>query len=198
MEKATLRLIVEGNTHTFTVPVGESLISINGYDVLVGLKGESLRVHENASPSSPSIVMSAKGIVVLQRSQCKQCGSLYYEHFSDCRELVLMREKHICFGCAHWHNIVEKHSNNPLWWRIDGRSYIPKKTLLPEEKAVSQRHSGPFKGFAGREFFIKTNNGAIYRTDDLWGQGVIPDWLSEQFPDNAEFVGKEEYWALQQ
>jgi len=197
MEQATLRLIVGEIPHTLTVPAGESLINVNGHDILVELKGKSLRVHESASSSSQSIVMNAKGIVELERSQCKQCGSLYYEHYSDCRELTLMRGKHICFGCAFWHNMVEKHGNDPLWWRVNGRSYIPKKTLLPDEKAVSQRHGGPFKGFAGREFFVKINDGAIHRTDDLWGQGTIPDWLSGQFPDNAEFIGREEYWALQ-
>lgn len=196
MKQAILHLIVEGTTHTFTVPVGESLVGVNEHDVLVELKGKSLRVHTGASPNSPSMVINAEGIAELERKQCSQCGSLYAENYSECRELRLMQEKHICFKCAFWLSLIERHKDNPLWWRIGGKSYIPKKTLLPDEKAISQRRGEPFKGFGGREFCVETAEGAIYRTDDLWQQGTIPEWLSGQYPDNAEFISREEYWSI--
>jgi hypothetical protein len=44
------------------------------------------------------------------------------------------------------------------------------------------------KGYNGREFIIKKNDGQVIRTDNLFCQGKIPESFRELMPDSAKFL----------
>lgn len=52
----------------------------------------------------------------------------------------------------------------------------------------TQRGPACFRGFGGRKFTIKKNDGAIITTANLSSNGAVPDKYREMLPDNAEFV----------
>lgn len=129
--------------------------------------------------------------------KCNQCGT---ENYSigylpgDIKRLMDLAK--VCFTCAFWLDMKRKHKDDPLWCRIDGRSYWPSSVLKPGQLAASQSPRSGFKGFGGREFCIRFHDGRLIRTDNLWTQGEMPDWLREVYPDNAEFIKHEEYYAI--
>jgi len=121
---------------------------------------------------------------------CTICGRRYTEHFLACPELAVMKREHVCFTCAFWKVWVRCNTGDPSWLRIGGVSYYVTSTLQPGERA--EYHPG--KGFGGQEFFIETDGDRLIRTDNLWCQGNMPEWIREDYPDNARFITHEEYW----
>jgi hypothetical protein len=183
----TLKLNVEGKLHEFIITEEETLVNVNGYDVLVQCRENGVDVHENSNRYSASqYINNGKELV---RFQCRPCGALYHLNYSKGKRLELMVERRICFTCSFWYNLIERQKNNNLWWRINGESYVATVVLWPHEKAVSMWG----KGHGGREFCIKANGDSYYRTDNLWHQGTMPEWALAQYPNNAEFISTEEY-----
>lgn len=85
-----------------------------------------------------------------------------------------------CFTCDFWEKRLIDDAEYPehTVCIIDGAHYI-----IEDENDTSC-----FRGFAGRKFIIKFNDGTIVTTTNLWYQGVIPENFKDKFPNNAEFV----------
>ena len=43
-------------------------------------------------------------------------------------------------------------------------------------------------GYGGRHFTIRTSNGEVIETNNLWCNGTVPPEFKDQLPDNATFV----------
>lgn len=117
-----------------------------------------------------------------QKKVCVYCGKEdYNEGYPPGDTLDVIKERGVCAGCAFWILIAEK---NPLWCRIGGVSYTPEAILKEDQEA----RQGQGRGFGGAEFHVEMDDGTKFRTDDLWCQGAMPDWIRDMYPDNARFT----------
>jgi len=82
-----------------------------------------------------------------------------------------------CFGIDFWNDWVEK-KDDPRVARIDGTHYY----------IGNENEKGSFRGFGGRKFKIRFNDGREVITTNLWHQGEISNDFKEKLPDNAVFV----------
>lgn len=76
--------------------------------------------------------------------------------------------------------------DHPASVRVGGGQYF----VHPEDSTF------PFRGFGGAEFCIKFGDGRLVRSTNLWFSGKVPEAYRGQLPDNAEFVGKDEFRRL--
>lgn len=81
-----------------------------------------------------------------------------------------------CYRIDFWNDYVLKVDDKRIA-RIDGNHYF----IEPDS------NSSDFKGFGGREFTIKFNDGRTVTTKNLWHQGTIPEDFKKRLPDNAVF-----------
>jgi hypothetical protein len=116
---------------------------------------------------------------------CKICGSPIdaENYISDVREAMLKHQ--MCFSCNFWRNRLEEDATLPphTWCMINGTHYI-----VGNEDSKSY-----FRGFGGREFHIKFNDGTIVTTTNLWCQGEPEGYWRKKFPDNAVFLNGEQW-----
>lgn len=119
-------------------------------------------------------------------NKCPKCGGKKEspDDYMSCEEKTIMANQGVCFSCAFWLVHIHNWWNDPNWVRIDGTSYYPEVIL----KEGQRESSHGYKGFGGRLFRIRFSDGRTIRTDNLWHQGTMPEWVQKQFPDNAEFV----------
>lgn len=111
---------------------------------------------------------------------CKICGKTantdhFYEEYA--KEL---EQTQMCHTCRHWQeqNRMDREVRGPHGFAIiDAVHYV----LGPANTN--------FKGFGGRNFIIRFNDGHIAACDNLWCQGDIPEghWR-DLMPDNATFI----------
>jgi hypothetical protein len=83
-----------------------------------------------------------------------------------------------CFTCSFWLkkiNLPEEDEARRVI--VDGQHY-----------RLGSVHSGPFRGFGGREFTVLFHDGRVVETSCLWHQGEIPEEFRKWLPDNAIFV----------
>lgn len=112
--------------------------------------------------------------------KCKICGKEENPaNWINEGELV----KHqMCFTCNFWREKLElnKERGEHKWAMINGAHYY----LHPHVDS-------DFKGFGGRKFRIRFNDGFEIECDNLWHQGEPehPYW-KDQFPNNAIFVNE--------
>lgn len=107
---------------------------------------------------------------------CKICGKkqnlkLYAESFSK-----KLSDKKLCFDCMFWEEVAKDETTII----INGIAY-----RLGEEVA-------PMKGYGGRKFIFRMNNGKIITSTNVWCQGQIPRTHRERLPDNATLVKEKE------
>ena len=118
----------------------------------------------------------------IKKITCCICGkqedaSQWIESMS--RELT---DNQMCFTCNHWRRNHEedKALGEHKWTVVDGGHY----RLLPHTDDY-------FKGFGGRKFKFKFNDGVTVECDNVWFQGDIkdahPHWR-EVMPDNAIII----------
>ena len=110
--------------------------------------------------------------------KCKICGKEEdVSHWTNTDEMI----KHqMCFHCNFWREKkeIDENSDYHTWAMINGTHYY----LNPHTDHY-------FKGFGGRKFRIRFNDGFETVCDNLWCQGEPPEgYWREQFPDNATFV----------
>lgn len=124
---------------------------------------------------------------------CVICGKASQpESYCESSIKRLMRVRKLCFDCAFWTDLAKEHATDPNWFRIGSTSYIAASRLAEGQHA--KRVWG--KGFGGEEFFVQTHEGRLVRTDNLWHQGTMPDWLRKEYPSNARILTAEEYKLL--
>jgi hypothetical protein len=80
----------------------------------------------------------------------------------------------LCISCDFWNQVYEDKDNYIF---INGKSY-----------QVCDEEWNGIRGFGGKEFKIKMNNGSIIKTTNLWTQGRIPKRWKYKLVDNAEFI----------
>jgi hypothetical protein len=95
-----------------------------------------------------------------------------------------MINKNLCFNCLFWEDHIEadKSINKDTFVIVDKGHY-----LINPEKATGMR------GFGGRPFYIKFNDGRKICSTNLWYQGIIPEYFIDRMPNNAIFVNEKEF-----
>jgi hypothetical protein len=106
--------------------------------------------------------------------KCLICGAEESAPYYCNKRMVDAKQ---CFTCNFWDEYAQPEALKKSI-RIAGEHY------MVGEKTKDSR----FNGFGGREFTIKTHEGIVIKTNNLWYQGVIPDYFKSKIPDNAEFV----------
>ena len=111
---------------------------------------------------------------------CKYCGCEEDSERWIPEVKAKIEENEYCMRCYHWSEQMEmdKTERGEHGYAIIGGVHY---VLCP--------HTDTFKGFYGRKFNIKFNDGYETMCDNLWCQGEIPEghWR-EQMPDNAIFI----------
>jgi len=110
--------------------------------------------------------------------KCKKCGEVDNLHYSKEVEEDLMRRE-LCFTCGFWDDIAQTKDYADSV-RIDGTQYH----IGREE----YKYSNEFRGFGGRIFHIKFNDGREITTTNLWCNGTIPENFKDILQDNAIFM----------
>ena len=104
---------------------------------------------------------------------CEICGREFdKKHYSGKFENICGLNN--CFGEKFWRIIVDEKDEHVF---INGGSYF-----------IEDENKGGFRGFDGRKFRIRKNDGTEIVTTNLWYQGQVPDNFKDILPDNAEFV----------
>lgn len=109
--------------------------------------------------------------------RCTECSKQVEQHFSNPVQ-TNMNTRHLCFHCLFWTEYVDL-IDNPTHLRIEHNHYVVGKET---ESVFGGR------GFGGRRFTIKRNDGTLVTTTNLWHQGQIPVHFQERLPDNAVWV----------
>ena len=115
--------------------------------------------------------------------KCKICGKEEdVDHWTNAAE---MTHHQMCFKCNFWREKMELDSKRDkhTWAVINGEHYY-----------LEPHTDGYFKGFGGRKFRIRFNDGFETVCDNLWYQGEVPEgYWREQFPDNATFLPEQKW-----
>lgn len=87
-----------------------------------------------------------------------------------------MEERGLCFSCNFWHRYwLEK--DRPDIVRVKGVHYV-----IGQEDPLFPTF---MRGFGGRKFRFKMNDGRIIESTNVWHQGEIPEKWKDRLPDNA-------------
>ena len=104
---------------------------------------------------------------------CEICGREFdKKHFSGKFENICGLGN--CFHEKFWRIIADEKDEHVF---INGGSYY-----------IEDENKGGIRGFDGRKFRIRKNDGTEIVTTNLWYQGQIPDNFKDILPDNAEFI----------
>lgn len=134
------------------------------------------------SPGFPTLV-ELKETLGITETPCKICGGVVH---TNCQLFGYfdkeVAQRNLCSICNLWYNRLSQ-QNNPNIFIIDGMFY------QDAGPSTNPKHS---LGFAGLRFYIKTNDGRIVSTNNLWYGGTVPKIWKSKYPDTAIFISKEE------
>ena len=110
---------------------------------------------------------------------CKYCGKEEDSERWIPNTKAAIEKEQCCITCYHWmeqHNLDKTERGEHGYAIVNGVHYV----LCPHTDAEI------FRGFGGRKFYFKFNDGYETMCDNVWCQGVIPDghWR-DLMPDNA-------------
>lgn len=116
--------------------------------------------------------------------QCTICDSPVSLRYSEPTRSELI-EHGMCFTCNFW------------------RLLIPKKHVIVNgvhfQDCEGMDTMGQ-RGHGGRSFYYVMENGRIFKSNNMWHQGTIPEWIKahwpERFKNNARFISFDEYIEL--
>lgn len=109
---------------------------------------------------------------------CVECGGTDRATYAaETRERMLARS--LCFLCLFWHDRIDAQSD-PAACIINGQSFqdAGRRTDINRSSL----------GFGGREFRIEFLDGRVIETNNLFGQGPVPERFRDRLPDTARFV----------
>lgn len=115
---------------------------------------------------------------------CRICGDTENSDHYIPETKTALENKELCFSCLHWseqHRLDQDERCEHKYAIINGTHYV----LLPHT-------DGYFKGYGGKKFHIRFNDGFETTCDNLWCQGDIPEHWRDTMPDNAIFVHPKE------
>ena len=107
---------------------------------------------------------------------CIMCGNTITRNEKSMYEYTPRYSKDLCHTCNIWKETVDSDKLSKNVVIINGEHYLI-------DNSESQ-----IKGFSGRPFKIRFNNGKIVTTNNLWHQGRIPIAWQKYLPDNAQFL----------
>jgi len=104
---------------------------------------------------------------------CPSCGKSYTRRHTP--------DSYIgnnCFDCSFWLG------------KTDYPDYMKNHQVIinGEHYMAYAETDGLVRGFGGRRFRIQFFDGRIIDTNNLWGQGPIPERFRSMLPDNADFL----------
>lgn len=101
---------------------------------------------------------------------CKSCGAriLMQGYDTQNRIAYLMDKKQICYECAFWENIMAYPDKN---MEILGNQCLK---VMPYVKRDEKDRSITLGGKGMPRYFIR-KNGKVFRSNDIWIIGTIPD-----------------------
>jgi DNA-directed RNA polymerase subunit RPC12/RpoP len=104
---------------------------------------------------------------------CPSCGKSYVRRHTQ--------DSYIgnnCFDCSFWLG------------KADYPDYMKNHQVIinGEHFMAYAETDGIVRGFGGRRFKIQFFDGRIVETNNLWGQGPIPDQFRSRLQDNAVFL----------
>ncbi len=150
----------------------------NGNESLI-IESET-RVNFNGRWNSISGGYDSREILIQKtglHGPCSCCKQLYSTNYSEHLKTRLITNN-LCFTCDFWYGYIDK-INNPKIARINGNHYIVES---------SNNDPARTRGFGGRTFIIRWNDGREVSTNNLWHQGHIPDRFKDKLPNNAIFI----------
>ena len=83
-----------------------------------------------------------------------------------------------CFNIYFWDDLAARMTHN-IWHEY---AIIDKKVYQ-----IGSDDDEP-RGFDGKYWAIQFNDGTYVETHSLWYKGELPDWLQDNFKDNAKFI----------
>ena len=107
---------------------------------------------------------------------CKHCGTIEFGRYYDPIGSRLM-ETGVCFHCDHWEQIAA--NPKPGRFVIDGKLY--------SDGGHQEGGRKDCLGFGGHLWTIKQGD-LVWKTNDLWSGGTIPNEFRDRLSDNAEFL----------
>lgn len=121
-----------------------------------------------------------RDILVMGKFTCVICGT--EENTERWINGDVLETFQMCQSCNHWReqNELDKTERGEHRYAIiNGVHYV----LQPHSVAEV------FRGFGGRKFNIKFNDGYETMCDNLWCQGTIPEgYWRDMMPDNAIYM----------
>jgi hypothetical protein len=108
---------------------------------------------------------------------CPSCGKCYTRRHTTDSYIGTN-----CFDCSFWLG------------KTDYPDYIKNHQFIinGEHYMAYAETNGIVRGFGGRRFRIQFFDGRIIETNNLWGQGPIPEQFRSMLPYNAVFLPVEE------
>lgn len=120
--------------------------------------------------------------------ECRECGEKERASYNQ-ETRTQMVSKSLCFNCLFWLEYVDK-ANSERVIRVKQTHYhLPTRLIATGNKN--------WLGFGGIPWWIKTHDGRLIHTNNLWCQGGIPERFQDRLPDNAVFLSKAEFEAAQ-
>lgn len=112
--------------------------------------------------------------------ECVECGEWSDVCFNSSTTESLWRRQ-VCFNCDFWLEKVRWATDPPAKYAgriavVGGRHWV-----------VGSRATGDksHMGCGGREVTVRWHDGRVTSTNNLWGQGTIPEHFRDRLPDTA-------------
>lgn len=107
---------------------------------------------------------------------CVECGAPDGARTTN-REQLLADS--VCFGCGYWRTLAE----TPGVVTADWHRY----EIGDDRPGLS----GSSRGFGGRRFVVRFDDGRVVETSNLWTQGIVPEWFRDRVTPNAAVASPE-------
>ena len=120
---------------------------------------------------------------------CKQCGVRILLHgYNDNNRLNhIMKKKSICYDCAYWNNLL---NHPPEYFEVIGN------TCLRIHPVVETKDKSMILGGKGKtRYFIRPDK-TLFKSNDIWSIGKIPERFSAQFKKTATEISKRAFFKL--
>lgn len=109
---------------------------------------------------------------------CRICSTQEEAHYFEPTKSHMVLQS-LCFHCLFWSDLI-KVADHPNMVRVKAVHY----QVCGDEGGGRAE----FRGFGGRHFTIRFDDGRTVQTNNLWCQGGIPERFRQELPDNARFV----------
>lgn len=112
--------------------------------------------------------------------KCYVCGKIIYDDglYYSVGPNSYVCDNIDCYNFYFWGSLAARMTHN-MWHEY---AIIDKKVYQ-----IGSDDDEP-RGFSGKYWAIQFNDGTYVETHSLWYKGELPDWLQNNFKDNAKFI----------